>query len=407
MAGRSFALVDDSSASESEGEEPPRASASAASLPSMPAPQPCAPATAAAPPSSSAPLPPSAPSRALTPGSASRPPPPSAVTPSVHACRTVPLSSLPARIRALWPQSWQSFNAVQSTVLERCLQSDDHMCVAAPTGAGKTGIFELCISRLIVTAPKVSECKIVYLAPIKALCNERLRDWERRFAPFGLKVAALTGDSTSAEGFNIIVAANVILTTPEKWDTMTRGMSSRWGPFLLQRLRLLLVDEIHLVAEAGGRGSTLEAVVTRMKHLSTVAERGASAGSAGGCGMRMVGVSATMPNVVDVGLWLGAVPENIVSFGPEFRPVPLTTHVVGLSPTTNEFFFGKACRRPPQPRNQFADLRLSSLRAQTRSWTRTCPMSSSDTHRAVRRSCSARAASPPSCSPPSSRACAS
>jgi len=29
--------------------------------------------------------------------------------------------------------------------------------------------------------------KIIYLAPIKALCQERLDDWQQKFGPLGIK----------------------------------------------------------------------------------------------------------------------------------------------------------------------------------------------------------------------------
>ena len=43
----------------------------------------------------------------------------------------------------------------------------------------------------------------------------------------------------------------------------------------------------------------------------------------------IVAVSATLPNVTDVGRWIGAPPENSFSFDASYRPVPLAVHVVG------------------------------------------------------------------------------
>jgi replicative superfamily II helicase len=33
--------------------------------------------------------------------------------------------------------------------------------------------------------------KIIYLAPIKALCQERLNDWKTKFAPLGIKCTSV------------------------------------------------------------------------------------------------------------------------------------------------------------------------------------------------------------------------
>lgn len=49
------------------------------------------------------------------------------------------------------------------------------------------------------------------------------------------------------------------------------------------------IDEVHLLAEE--RGSTLEVVVSRMKRLANPP--------------RFIAVSATIPNIHDVGVWLG------------------------------------------------------------------------------------------------------
>lgn len=43
--------------------------------------------------------------------------------------------------------------------------------------------------------------------------------------------------------------------------------------------------------------------------------------------LRIIGVSATVPNLSDVGEWLGAPMCNTCEFGQEFRPVPLSIQV--------------------------------------------------------------------------------
>lgn len=59
-------------------------------------------------------------------------------------------------------------------------------------------------------------------------------------------------------------------------------------------------------------------------------------------GMRMVAVSATLPNVQDIATFLEAPPECTFFFGPEFRPVPLKVIVKGCGRNSNEFFFDKS-----------------------------------------------------------------
>jgi ATP-dependent DNA helicase HFM1/MER3 len=111
-------------------------------------------------------------------------------------------------------------------------------------------------------------------------------------------------------------------------------------------IKLLMVDEIHLIADET-RGATLEATVVRMKSISSIfqqqqQQQQAAMDEGERHALRIVGVSATVPNIQDVGEWIGAPASNICSFGPEFRPVPLTVQAIsGGSKFTNPFVFDK------------------------------------------------------------------
>ena len=47
--------------------------------------------------------------------------------------------------------------------------------------------------------------------------------------------------------------------------------------------------------------------------------------------IRIVGLSATLPNYQDVGEFLGVRPSGVFHFGPEYRPVPLAMSFIGVS----------------------------------------------------------------------------
>ena len=89
-------------------------------------------------------------------------------------------------------------------------------------------------------------------------------------------------------------------------------------------LEQVMIDEIHFLAE-GTRGSTLEAVVSRMKtvrsHFQSKDHR-----------LRFLGASATISNVGDIARWLGTAEKSAdcLEFGEEYRPVRLNTHVETL-----------------------------------------------------------------------------
>ena len=78
----------------------------------------------------------------------------------------------------------------------------------------KTLIAELALWSAFRDYPKM---KVVYIAPLKALVRERVQDWNKRLMPLmGRNLCELTGDVTP--DLHTIQKADVIITTPEKWD---------------------------------------------------------------------------------------------------------------------------------------------------------------------------------------------
>lgn len=249
--------------------------------------------------------------------------------PMVQGIRLVSLNDLPDRFRSIFP--FPLFNAIQSRCYESVFLSNDNLVVSAPTGSGKTAILEISICRLI-SGPGFDQYKIVYMAPTKSLCSERHRDWKSKFALLDLKCAELTGDTNQAQ-LRDVQHANIVITTPEKWDSMTR----KWKDHakLMQLVKLFLIDEVHTLKDT--RGATLEAVVSRMKSV--------------GSNVRFLALSATIPNSSDIATWLGKdprsqhLPAREERFGEEFRPVKLQKFVYGLSYMGNDFGFEHACDR--------------------------------------------------------------
>ena len=245
--------------------------------------------------------------------------------PITQGIQQVPVSDLPDRLRTIFP--YPIFNAVQSKCFDNVYKTDNNFVLSSPTGSGKTVILELAICRAI-TKNSTNQYKIVYQAPIKALCSERQRDWQKKFGPLGLHCVELTGDSDAAD-LRSVQSANIIITTPEKWDSVTR----KWKDHerLMRLVNLFLIDEVHLLKE--DRGAILEAVVARMKSIGT--------------DVRFVALSATVPNLQDIATWLGRnscepyEPALSEAFGEEFRPVRLRKHVCGYQTNANDFAFEK------------------------------------------------------------------
>lgn len=84
----------------------------------------------------------------------------------------------------------------------------------------------------------------VAVAPVKALCTERSMDWADKFAQLGLNCLEVTGDYDKLE-FGDILPYHLILTTPEKWDSMTRKWKDHTR--LVQLVKLFLIDEVSAI----------------------------------------------------------------------------------------------------------------------------------------------------------------
>lgn len=246
-------------------------------------------------------------------------------SPIVQGIHLVSVNSIPDRFRGVFP--FPLFNAVQSSCFHSVYSTKDNVVISSPTGSGKTVVMELAICALLNELSQGS-FKVVYQAPTKALCTERKKDWDGKFRTLGLTCTELTGDTQQAQIKNV-KEGDIIITTPEKWDSMTR----RWDDHkrLLELVRLFLIDEVHILKEA--RGATLEVVVSRMKSIGT--------------NVRFVALSATVPNSEDIATWLGknpgcpSSPACEMRFGEEFRPVKLQKFVYGYQTAGNDFMFDK------------------------------------------------------------------
>jgi activating signal cointegrator complex subunit 3 len=153
---------------------------------------------------------------------------------------------------------------------------------------------------------------------MKALAQEVVEKFSSKLKPLRLIVRELTGDMqlTRAEA----EASHVIVTTPEKWDVVTRKSGTDENA-LGNQCGLLIIDEVHLLADE--RGAVLESLVARLHRLVESRQKQT----------RIVGLSATLPNYQDVARFLH-VPwdRGLFHFGPEYRPVPLQQQFIGVVP---------------------------------------------------------------------------
>ena len=233
----------------------------------------------------------------------------------------VPIASLPEWSRGPF-STVDSLTEMQSQCYPSAFQGDGNMLVCAPTGSGKTNVAMLTILREVGKHrnPETGDIdldafKIVYIAPLKALVQEQVGNFGKRLEPYGIRVAELTGDRqlTKAQ----IAETQVIVTTPEKWDVITRKSNDLTYTNLV---RLVIIDEIHLLHD--DRGPVLESIVSRT--IRKTEQTGEP--------VRLVGLSATLPNYKDVASFLRVdANKDLFHFDGTYRPCPLRKEFIGVT----------------------------------------------------------------------------
>jgi pre-mRNA-splicing helicase BRR2 len=157
--------------------------------------------------------------------------------------------------------------------------------------------------------------KVIYIAPMKALVQEMVGNFSTRLKPFGVKVGELTGDAQMTK--QQISETQIIVTTPEKWDVITRKSTDLSYTNLV---RLIIIDEIHLLHDE--RGPVLEAIIARtIRRMEQTNEY-----------VRLVGLSATLPNYEDVATFLRVdEKKGLFYFDASYRPCGLQQQFIGIT----------------------------------------------------------------------------
>ncbi len=171
--------------------------------------------------------------------------------------------------------------------------------ISAPTGAGKTLIAEYIIEECIKNKKGA-----IYTAPIKALSNQKFRDFSNKYPH---NVGIVTGD------VNINPSAPIIIMTTEIFRNTILISPQRF-----QDKEWVIFDEIHYLDDIDRGTVWEEAIILLPKH------------------MRLLALSATLPNIDEFIEWLKSVhPYPIKKVVEKRRPVPLTFRYQ----CNNEFFF--------------------------------------------------------------------
>ena len=166
------------------------------------------------------------------------------------------------------------------------LEQQDCVFVAAHTSAGKTVVAEYAVALSLKHMTRT-----VYTSPIKALSNQKYRDFKVKFEDVGL----LTGD------IQINPKASCLIMTTEILQSMLYN-----GSDLIRDLEWVIFDEVHYINNAE-RGHVWEEVLIMLPATVSI-----------------VLLSATVPNTIEFADWIGRIKKRkIYVISTSKRPVPL------------------------------------------------------------------------------------
>ena len=167
------------------------------------------------------------------------------------------------------------------------INRDNSVIVTAPTGAGKTVIAEYAVEKCIQ-----ENRRVIYTAPIKALSNQKYRDF---YAEYGEKIGIVTGDVV------LNPYAQVLLMTTEIFRNTIFDNIER-----LDDVAYVIFDEIHYINDIARGTVWEESLIFAPQHI------------------KFVCLSATIPNIAHFAEWMQSVREIEIEVVEELkRPVPL------------------------------------------------------------------------------------
>ncbi|EJS42619.1 ski2p [Saccharomyces arboricola H-6] len=172
------------------------------------------------------------------------------------------------------------------------LEQGDSVFVAAHTSAGKTVVAEYAIAMA-----HRNMTKTIYTSPIKALSNQKFRDFKETFGD--VDIGLITGDVQINSDANCLIMTTEIL----------RSMLYR-GADLIRDVEFVIFDEVHYVNDQD-RGVVWEEVIIMLpQHV------------------KFILLSATVPNTYEFANWIGRTKQkNIYVISTPKRPVPLEINI--------------------------------------------------------------------------------
>jgi replicative superfamily II helicase len=203
----------------------------------------------------------------------------------------------PLELLTAWAGSISSLNQLQlDAINEFGLLEGEHVVVSAPTSSGKTMVGELAALRGVLERKRAC-----FLLPLKALVNDKHRQFTRTYQGFGIRVVRATGEIADDIPALMRGQYDICLLTYEKFASLAVAT-----PHLLEQLGTVVVDEVQMVADPS-RGANLEFLLTLLLMRRKT-----------GIEPQLIALSAVIGDTNGLERWLGARLLRRME-----RPVPL------------------------------------------------------------------------------------
>jgi superfamily II RNA helicase len=166
------------------------------------------------------------------------------------------------------------------------IEAGRNVLLAAPTGAGKTLVAEYAIERAVQSGRRA-----IYTSPIKALSNQKFRDFKQE----GMRVGLMTGDLTLDPDAPIVIMTTEIFRNAVFED-----------PERCRETDFVIFDEVHFVDDVERGTVWEESLIFAPEHV------------------RFIGLSATIANLHEFGSWIRSIrTQELAVIEHTRRPVPL------------------------------------------------------------------------------------
>ncbi|MHC1590970.1 MAG: DUF5814 domain-containing protein, partial [Candidatus Helarchaeales archaeon] len=231
--------------------------------------------------------------------------------------RRVEEIEIPSELKEVLRQSGvEEFLPIQNLAIEKGLLRNQDLLVVSSTSTGKTLIGELAgVSKILHERKKgMKNRSLVFLNPLRAICNQEKDRFQHKYGRLGLKTAIKVGMShINVKNEDLVIIdddlkqADIITATYEGFDYVLRQGDFR------NRIRepgTVIIDEIQTLGDPE-RGAILDGLISRIRTFFPEAQ--------------VIGLSATIQNAKEIAERLNLEP---VFFPVEDRPVPIDRHLV-------------------------------------------------------------------------------